>query len=102
MNKKITEKAALKIIRNNSKVILVHTKPGCPVCEYFVPEVLEPLLEEYEHVISVFVEEPLMFPQQSHPVTFFFKDGKCVQHPHGAAPDKAIRDMMDKFYGKPI
>jgi thioredoxin-like negative regulator of GroEL len=98
----VTEKSALKLIKSNDNVVIVHSKDECPVCQYFVPEVLEPILNEYDNVTSVMIKEQLTFPVGAHPVIYFFKNGKCVQHPSGAAPDKAVRDMMETFYGKSI
>lgn len=100
--KVVTEKAAFKLIKNTDDLVIVHSKDECPVCQYFIPEVLQPVLEKYKHVTSVMVKEQLTFPVNVHPVIYFFKNGKCVQHPHGAAPEKAVLDMMDGFYGKPI
>jgi thioredoxin-like negative regulator of GroEL len=98
--KVVTEKAALKLIKSNIDLVVVHSKDECPVCQYFIPEVLEPILEEYENVKTVMINEQLTFPVGSHPVIYFFKNGKCVQHPQGSAPEKAVREMMESFYGR--
>jgi DNA polymerase elongation subunit (family B) len=104
--KVVTEKAALKLIKSNIDLVIVHSKDGCPVCDYFIPEILEPILEEYDEVKSVMVKERLTFPVGAHPVIYFFKNGKCIQHPQGSAPADAVKDMMNAFYGgangKPI
>jgi len=98
--KVVTEKAALKLIKSNIDLVIVHSKDGCPVCDYFIPEILEPILEEYDEVKSVMVKERLTFPVGAHPVIYFFKNGKCIQHPQGSAPEKAVREMMESFYGR--
>jgi len=100
--KVVTEKAALNIVKEKDDVVIVHSKDGCPVCEYFIPEVLEPLFEDYPNVTVRMVKEQLTFPAPSHPVTYFFKNGKCIMHPSGSAPDNAVREMMDKLYGKSV
>jgi thioredoxin-like negative regulator of GroEL len=48
------------------------------------------------------IKEKLTFPVASHPVTYFFKNGNCIMHPAGGAPDDAVRKMMESLYGKPI
>jgi len=78
-------------------LVVVHSKDECPVCQYFIPQVLEPILKNYD-VKCVMVKEMLTFPVQAHPVTYFFKNGKCIQHPQGAAPAEAIVKMLDSFY----
>jgi hypothetical protein len=98
----VSEDDARKLITEHQNLVVVHTKLGCPVCEYFVPEILTPILKEYNYVKSVVIKEEMTFPQHSHPVIFFFKDGKCIQHPHGSAPEVAVKKMMETFYGKPI
>jgi hypothetical protein len=100
--KVVTEKAALKMIKTVDNLVIIHSKDSCPVCEYFIPEVLEPILKDYDNITSVIVKEELTFPVTAHPITYFFKKGKCVQHPQGAAPEKAIITMLEAFYGKPI
>ena len=100
--KVISEKAAMEFIKKNNNVVIVHSKDGCPVCEYFIPEVLEPIFNDYENVKIKMIKEQLTFPVGSHPVTYFFKNGKCIMHPSGSAPEKAVREMMDTLYGKPI
>ena len=98
----VTETTARKLIEKENNLVIVHSKDECPVCQYFIPEVLEPILNEYTNVASVMIKEQLTFPVGSHPVIYFFKNGKCVQHPIGAAPDTAVREMMKALYGKPI
>jgi thioredoxin-like negative regulator of GroEL len=97
--KVVTEKAAFKLIKNTDDLVIVHSKDECPVCQYFIPEVLQPVLEKYKHVTSVMVKEQLTFPVGAHPVIYFFKNGKCVQHPSGSAPEDAVDKMMEAFYG---
>jgi hypothetical protein len=98
----VSEEVARKLITEHQNLVVVHTKKGCPVCEYFIPEVVTPILKEYNYVKSVVVTEQMAFPHEAHPVIFFFKGGKCVQHPIGAAPPEAVKQLMETFYGKPI
>jgi hypothetical protein len=98
----VSETDARLLIDKHENLVIVHTKLGCPVCEYFVPEILTPILKKFDHVKSVVIKEDMVFPQPSHPVIFFFKDGKCVQHPRGSAPENKVLEMMETFYGKPI
>jgi len=100
--KVVSEKSAIKFVKNNDNVVIVHSKDGCPVCEHFIPAVLEPIFKDYDNVKVRMIKEQLTFPVGSHPITYFFKNGKCVMHPAGAAPDKAVREMMNTLYGKPI
>lgn len=98
----VSEKSAIKFVKNNDNVVIVHSKDGCPVCEYFIPEILEPIMEDWPNVKVKTVKEQLTFPVGSHPVIYFFKNGKCIMHPSGSAPEKAVREMMESLYGKPI
>ena len=98
----VSEKSAMQFIKNNDNTVIVHSKDGCPVCEYFIPEVLEKIFVDFPNVKVRMIKEQLTFPVNSHPVTYFFKNGKCVQHPQGSAPEEAVREMMRTFYGKPI
>jgi thioredoxin-like negative regulator of GroEL len=100
--KVVSEMVAMKLIKSNDNLVIVHSKDGCPVCEHFIPEVLEPVLKDWPKVKVKMVKEQLTFPVGSHPVIYFFKNGKCVLHPQGSAPEKAVREMMGSFYGKPI
>jgi len=95
----VSEKTALKLIKKHKNIVIVHSKEGCPVCEYFIPDVLEPIFEDYPDVKIKMVKEQLTFPVGSHPVVYLFKNGRCVQYPQGAAPEEAVRTMMDAFYG---
>jgi len=99
MYKIVTEKAARKIVEREKNVVVIHSKDGCPVCEYFIPEVVEPIIEEWEDRVKfIMVKETLFFPAAQHPIMYFFKNGKCVQHPGGAAPAEAVVNMLEAFY----
>ena len=101
--KVVTEKKARKILRTESKVVFVHTKTTCPVCDQFLPNVLEPIFqkEKYKDINIYEIKEPLLFPVGSHPVTYFFRDGYCSQHPAGAAPPGVVENLLDTiFLGK--
>jgi thioredoxin-like negative regulator of GroEL len=97
--KVITEKDAIQLVSDKENVVIVHSSDTCPICDHFVPQVLEPIFDDYGNVEVRIVKEKLTFPVAAHPVVYFFKNGTCVQHPSGAAPEKAVRDMMDTFYG---
>lgn len=99
----VTEKKARKILQRESKVVFIHTKETCPVCDKFLPEVLEPIFkkEKYKDINIYEIKEPLLFPVGSHPVTYFFRDGYCHHHPAGAAPVEVVENMLDTiFLGK--
>ena len=101
--KVVTEKKARKILRTESKVVFVHTKTTCPVCDQFLPNVLDPIFqkEKYKDINIYEIKEPLLFPVGSHPVTYFFRDGYCSQHPAGAAPPEVVENLLDTiFLGK--
>jgi len=101
--KVVTEKKARKIIQQQSKVVFIHTKTTCPVCDKFLPEVLEPIFkkEKFRDINIYEIKEPLLFPVGSHPVTYFFRDGYCSQHPAGAAPPEVVENLLDTiFLGK--
>ena len=101
--KVVTEKKARKIIQQQSKVVFIHTKTTCPVCDKFLREVLEPIFkkEKYRDINIYEIKEPLLFPVGSHPVTYFFRDGYCSQHPAGAAPPEVVENLLDTiFLGK--
>jgi hypothetical protein len=100
--KVLSEKAAMKRIKSDKDLVIVHSKEGCAVCEYFIPEVLEPILNDYPNLPCYAVKESLTFPVAQHPTTYFFKNGKCNMFPSGSAPEKAVREMMESLYGKPI
>lgn len=100
--KTISEKAALKKIKSEDNLIIVHSKDGCPVCEYFIPEVFEPILKKWPDVKVFVIKEQLTFPVSAHPVIYLFKNGKCVQYPQGAAPEDKVIEMLTMYYGKPI
>jgi len=98
----VSEKSALNIIKNNPNVVIVHSNDGCGVCQQFIPNILDPIAKQWPNVKFKMIKEKLTFPVASHPVTYFFKNGKCIMHPAGGAPDDAVRKMMESLYGKPI
>ena len=96
----VTEKKARKLIESRKHIVFVHTKSSCPVCDIFVPDVLVPISKEekYSGISFYEITENLTFPVGAHPVTYFFRDGLCTQHPAGAAPIDAVRNMLDTLY----
>jgi|TARA_B110000881_G_C18308952_1_gene380917 hypothetical protein len=98
--KVVSEKAARKIIATKKPVVFMHTKSSCPVCDVFIPEVMLPLSkdERYKDIQFLQITENLMFPVGSHPVTYFFREGVCTQHPAGAAPMATVRNLLDTMY----
>jgi hypothetical protein len=98
--KVITEKAARKIVAREKFVVLVHTKKTCPVCDNFLPNVLAPIFakERFKDIKVYEIAETLFFPVGSHPVTYFFREGHCIQHPAGAAPAETVENLLDTMY----
>ena len=96
----VTEKKARKLIETRKNIVFVHTKSTCPVCDVFVPNVLVPISKDPKYSDITFYEivESLTFPVGAHPVTYFFREGLCTQHPAGAAPEDAVRNMLDTLY----
>jgi len=96
----VTEKKARKIFEKERFVVFVHTKSSCPVCDVFVPEVLVPISKDpkYSGIQFYEITENLTFPVGAHPVTYFFREGLCTQHPAGAAPIEAVKNMLDTLY----
>ncbi len=99
----VTEKKALKVANANKFCVFVHVKSTCPVCDRFLPNVMEPIskMEKYKDIKFYQINEPLTFPVGSHPVTYFFREGRCVQHPAGQAPKETVESLLDTiFLGK--
>ena len=96
----VTEKRARKIAAQGGKVVFVHVKSTCPVCDHFLPEVLKPIFakDKYRDIKIFQINEPLTFPVAAHPVTYFFRDGHCVQHPAGQAPGDTVENLLDTIY----
>jgi hypothetical protein len=100
----ITEKKARKLIDKEANVVFIHTRDSCPICDVFLPEVLKPVFEKPRfRGISIYqIVEPLTFPVGAHPQTYFFKDGRCIQHPAGQTTIEVVENLLDTFYlGKP-
>lgn len=96
----VDEKKARKLIDSRKNIVFVHTKSTCPVCDVFVPNVLVPISKDkkYSGIDFYEITESLTFPVGAHPVTYFFREGLCTQHPAGAAPEEAVRTMLDTMY----
>lgn len=98
--KTVTERQARKLIRGTKNVVVVHSKDECPVCQHFIPNILEPVFrkEKYKHITFVMIKEKLLFPVPAHPVTYFFRDGKNLTFSNGSAAEEAVMKMLDAFY----
>ena len=100
----VTEKKARKIIDKGGNVVIIHTRENCPVCDHFLPEVLKPLFakDKYKDIQIYQMTETMFFPVGSHPITYFFKNGRCIQHPAGQTTIDIVENLLDTFYlGKP-
>ena len=101
----VTEKKARKIIDKGGDVVIIHTRADCPVCDHFLPEVLKPIFakDKYKDIQIYQMVESMFFPVGSHPITYFFKNGHCIQHPAGQTTIEVVENLLDTFYlGKPI
>mgnify|MGYP001166611915 CR=1 FL=1 len=101
----VTEKKARKIIQKGGKVVFVHVKDTCPICDVFLPDVLLPIAQDqkYRDIEFYQINESLTFPVGAHPVTYFFREGYCVQHPSGQAPKETVENLLDTiFLGKVV
>jgi hypothetical protein len=96
----VTEKKARKIAARGGKVVFVHVKATCPVCDVFLPDILKPISAnpKYDEIEFYQINEPLTFPVGAHPVTYFFRDGWCVQHPSGQAPKETVENLLDTIF----
>tara|TARA_B100000809_G_scaffold80397_1_gene78605 strand:+ start:53 stop:436 length:384 start_codon:yes stop_codon:yes gene_type:complete len=99
-----TEKKARKLIDKGGDVVFIHTRDNCPVCDHFLPEVLKPIFakDRFKGIDIYQITESLTFPVGAHPVTYFFKNGRCIQHPAGQTTIEIVENLLDTFYlGKP-
>ena len=49
------------------------------------------------------MSETMFWPVGQHPITYFFKNGRCIQHPAGQTTIEVVENLLDTFYlGKPI
>ena len=99
-----TEKKARKLIDKGGDVVFIHTRENCPVCDNFLPNILKPIFEKdkYKGIEIYQIMESMTFPVGQHPITYFFKDGRCIQHPAGQTTVDIVENLLDTFYlGKP-
>jgi hypothetical protein len=100
----VTEKKARKIIDKGGDVVIIHTRASCPICDVFLPEVLKPVFaqDRFKGIDIYQITEAMFFPVGHHPVTYFFKNGRCMQHPAGQTTIEVVENLLDTFYlGKP-
>ena len=100
----VTEKKARKIIDKGRDVVIIHTRDSCPVCDHFLPEVLKPVFakDKYKDIQIYQMSETMFWPVGQHPITYFFKNGRCIQHPAGQTTVDIVENLLDTFYlGKP-
>ena len=101
----VTEKKARKIIDKGGDVVIIHTRASCPICDVFLPEVLKPVFaqDRFKGIDIYQITEAMFFPVGHHPVTYFFKNGRCMQHPAGQTTIEIVENLLDTFYlGKPV
>ena len=96
----VTEKKARKIIDKGEAVVFIHTRENCPICDTFLPNVLKPIFakDKYKDITIYQMMEPMLFPVGQHPITYFFKDGRCIQHPAGQTTIENVEQLLDTFY----
>jgi hypothetical protein len=96
----VTEKKARKIIDKGGDVVFIHTRENCPICDTFLPDVLKPIFakEKYKGIEIYQMMEPMTFPVGQHPITYFFKEGRCIQHPAGQTTIENVEQLLDTFY----
>jgi hypothetical protein len=85
-------------------VVVLNSKIDCPVCEYYIPDVLEPVFsdEKYNHIEFYELEDELLFPIDVRPRLFFFKKGKPECWSTGALPQYEVYNLLERYYGKSI
>jgi hypothetical protein len=96
----VTEKKARKIIDKGGDVVFIHTRENCPICDSFLPNVLKPIFakDKYKGIEIYQMMEPMLFPVGQHPITYFFKEGRCIQHPAGQTTIENVEQLLDTFY----
>ena len=96
----VTEKKARKIIDKGGNVVFIHTRANCPICDNFLPDVLKPIFakEKYKGIEIYQITEQMLFPVGQHPITYFFKEGRCMQHPAGQTTIENVETLLNTFY----
>jgi hypothetical protein len=96
----ITEKKARKMIDKGGDFVFIHTRTNCPICDAFLPNVMKVVFEKekYKHIPIYEITETMTFPVGQHPQTYFFKDGRCIQHPAGQTTMENVEVLLDTFY----
>ena len=49
----VTEKKARKIIDKGGNVVIIHTRASCPVCDHFLPEVLNVCCFQVKYLVNI-------------------------------------------------
>ena len=96
----VTEKKARKIIDKGGDVVFIHTRENCPICDTFLPNVLKPIFakDKYKGIEIYQITESMTFPVGQHPISYFFKEGRCIQHPAGQTSIENVESLLDTFY----
>jgi hypothetical protein len=96
----VTEKKARKIIEKGGNVVFIHTRENCPHCDSFLPDVLKPIFakEKYKGIEIYQITESMIFPVGQHPQSYFFKDGRCFQHPAGQTTTENVETLLNTLY----
>ena len=100
MNVVREEEAKAQVLLYNNVVVVV-AKPGCEVCEYFIPEVLDPLFKEefwVKNIHFLVIENNTFFPHKIAPMVFCYKNGKLVHTSDGAAPKEKVKKLINDVY----
>ena len=96
----VTEKKARKIIDKGGDVVFIHTRENCPHCDSFLPDVLKPIFakDKYKGIEIYQITENMTFPVGQHPQSYFFKDGRCFQHPAGQTTTENVETLLNTLY----
>jgi hypothetical protein len=91
-------------VLSQPNVVVLNSKVDCPVCEYYIPEVLSPIFEKkcYDNIEFYNIESDLLFPVDVRPRLFFFKDGVVQYFSTGSLPQYEVINLLERYYGKPI
>lgn len=100
----ITQKQADDFLRksNNKIKVIYYVQKDCPVCDDFIPDVIEVLLEKYKDHFEAYKidsEDPdILYPPQSFPTGFFYVPNTKEKMPllrfGGATPEYVEDDFL--------
>jgi hypothetical protein len=99
--KMVDEEIAKAEVLLYDNVVVITEKEGCPVCEYFIPDVLVPLFNEEfwtKNIHFMIIDRPFFFPHETYPKTYCFKKGKLVHTSKGAASREQVKTLIEEVY----